>query len=198
MLTIVAAASLDGVIGRDNGLPWRLPEDLKHFKKTTLGKPVLMGRRTLESIGNKPLPGRTTLLLSTSATTAPAGTHLVRSVDDGVRLARELAPHHDELMVLGGGEVYAHTLPRADKIVLTVVCAHVVGDAHFPPLPTGWVEQRSLTRVHAADDKNTHAMVFLTLWPADRVPAEVADDDAVAFSWPAANFAARYGIPQND
>ena len=110
MLTVVVASSNNGVIGRDNGLPWRLPMDLKHFKKTTLGKPVLMGRKTLASLSDKPLPGRENIVLS--RTSGPVqGVHLARNVDDAVAIGQRF---NDELMVLGGGDIYALTVPRAE------------------------------------------------------------------------------------
>ena len=92
-------------------------------------------------------------------------------------------------MILGGGEIYALTVPRADKIVLTVVLTNVVGDAHFPPLPSGFVEDVAATWTHPADDKNTHAMVFLTLWREGKAPADVV---TAPFSWPSAAFDARF------
>ena len=184
-ITIVVASSNNGVIGSENGLPWRLPVDLKHFKKTTNGKPVLMGRRTLASIGDKPLPGRDTIMLSRTSA-AVDGTHLARTIDEAIEIGRRF---NDELLILGGGEIYAQTIPLADKIVLTVVLADVVGDAHFPPLPSGFVEDIARTHTHPADDKNTHAMVFLTLWREGKAPADV---ETVPFSWPSAAFDARF------
>lgn len=185
MITIVVASSNNGVIGRGNGLPWRLPVDLKHFKKTTLGKPVIMGRRTLASLGDKPLPGRENVVVST--TSAPvAGTHLARTIDEAVEIAQRF---NDEAMILGGGNIYAQTVSLADKIVLTVVLTDVVGDTHFPPLTSGWVEDVGSTHTHPADDKNTHAMVFLTLWREGNVPAGV---ETAPFSWPSAAFDARF------
>ncbi len=182
-ITLVAAADLDGVIGRDNGLPWRLPADLAHFKKTTMGKPVIMGRRTLASIGDKPLPGRETVVLSRSHVDVD-NVHSATTFADAVAVA---ARFNDEVMVLGGGEVYRLALPVADEIVLTVVLAHVGGDTHFPPLLNGWHEDATQTRVHEADAKNAHAMVFLRLH---------RDSSGAPFSWPSATFAARFTKPE--
>lgn len=182
-ITLVAAADLDGVIGRDNGLPWRLPADLAHFKKTTMGKPVIMGRRTLASIGDKPLPGRETVVLSRSPVVVD-NVHSATTLDEAVAIAGRF---NDEVMVLGGGEVYRLAVPVADEIVLTVVLAHVGGDTHFPPLPDGWFEDAAHTRVHEADAKNAHAMVFLRLH---------RDASGVPFSWPSAAFAARFAKPE--
>ena len=179
MLTVVAASSNNGVIGRDNGLPWRLPVDLKHFKKTTIGKPVLMGRRTLASIGDKPLPGRENIVLSRSS--APvAGTHVVATIDEGIAFARQF---NDELMILGGGEIYALTVPRADKIVLTVVLTNVVGDAHFPPLPSGFVEDVAATWTDLRVQPRLMLLAGMCGIPLS---------GSAPFSWPSAAFDARF------
>jgi dihydrofolate reductase len=146
----------NGVIGRAGGLPWHLPDDLKFFKVVSFGKPVLMGRRTFESIG-KPLPGRRNLVLSRAAGSAP-GVEYVRSVEQ----ARSLAAGAAELCVIGGAEVYALALPLATRIYLTRVHAVVAGDVHFPLKDfSGWRQSESVA--HAADNRHAYAMSFVTL-----------------------------------
>ncbi len=129
-ISLIAALDRHRAIGRDNDLPWRLPDDLKRFKALTLGKPVLMGRRTAESLG-RALPGRLNLVLTRRGTVPFEGMQAVASVDEAVAVAE--AQGADELCVIGGGEVYALALDRADVLQLTEV-ATVVEDAHafFP------------------------------------------------------------------
>jgi dihydrofolate reductase len=158
-VALVVAMADNGVIGRDGRLPWHLPDDLKYFKVVTYGKPVLMGRRTFESIG-KPLPGRRNLVLS-RAGAGPAsrpGVEYVASVDQALVLAAGAA----ELCVIGGAEVYALALPLASRIYLTRVQALVEGDRYFPLRDfSGWRESESV--LHAADERHAYAMSFQTL-----------------------------------
>ncbi|HPF57867.1 MAG TPA: type 3 dihydrofolate reductase [Candidatus Competibacteraceae bacterium] len=126
-LALIAALSHNRVIGCNNRLPWRLPADLRFFKQTTMGKPLLMGRRTWESIG-RPLPGRRMIVLSRdSACHAPGGV-VVHSLDN----ALELAGAVPEIMVIGGGSLYAQALPLAARLYLTVIEAEISGDTWFP------------------------------------------------------------------
>ncbi len=134
--TIVVAAARRGVIGRDNTLPWRLPEDLKHFKATTLGHTLIMGRNTFESIG-RPLPGRRTIVLSRSPGWHADGVLRAASLQDALALAAR-APH-GEVFVVGGAQVYRDALPLADRVILTEIDLDVDGDAFFPALdPSTW------------------------------------------------------------
>jgi dihydrofolate reductase len=156
LLTAVFAASDNDVIGRDNALPWHLPADLAQFKRLTMGKPILMGRRTYESIG-RPLPGRRNLVMSRSGFSAP-GVETVRSVEE----ALELVAGEPELANIGGAEVFRLALPRTDRVYLTRVHATVEGDTFLPPLPAS--EWREVVREErAADERNAWAMSFLTL-----------------------------------
>jgi dihydrofolate reductase len=156
-VALVVAMSDNGVIGRQGGLPWHLPDDLKYFKVVTFGKPVLMGRRTLESIG-KPLPGRRNLVLSRTDSGSVAGVEYVRSIEQALALAASAA----ELCVIGGAEVFALALPLATRIYLTRVHAVVAGDVYFPLRDfSGWRESESIA--HPADDRHAYAMSFLTL-----------------------------------
>jgi len=132
-LSMIVAVAQNRVIGRNNALPWYLPNDLKYFKQTTLGKPVIMGRKTYESIG-KPLPGRTNIVITRQADYQPEGVKVVSSVEDARALAESvcLIDGQEEAMIMGGAEIYALCLPVCDRLYLTEVHAEVEGDAWFP------------------------------------------------------------------
>ncbi len=133
-LAIIVACSRNRVIGRDNGLPWHLPEDLKHFKAVTMGKPMIMGRKTFESIG-RPLPGRTTLVVTRQPDWGAEGVVVCRNLDEALEVANKFVPAEDpEIIVAGGEEIYRQCLPLADRIYLTRVETEVEGDAFFPEL----------------------------------------------------------------
>jgi dihydrofolate reductase len=156
-IALVVAVADNGVIGRDGGLPWNLPDDLKHFKSVTLGKPVLMGRRTFESIG-KPLPGRRNLVLTHGTLAAAEGVEVVASID----AALELVAREPELCVIGGAGLFEQLLPEATRIYLTRVHGEIAGDVHFPPWDAAhWHEIER--REHPADARHAYAMSFLTL-----------------------------------
>lgn len=162
MVSLIVAAAENNVIGRQGQLPWHLPADLQHFKKLTLGHPIVMGRRTFESIG-RVLPGRPNIVVTTQASwPAPAGVLLAHSLPEALALAAQ-QPGGAEVCVIGGGEIYRAALPAADVVHLTEVHTTVPdGDTFFPDLsPTTWREE---TRErHAADAKNPHAYSFVTL-----------------------------------
>jgi dihydrofolate reductase len=133
-LTLLAARARNGTIGRDGGLPWHLPEDLRHFRQTTLGHPIVMGRRTFESIG-RPLPGRRTIVLTRDAAWSHPGCERAGSLEDA--LAR--CAGAPEVFVVGGGAVYAAAMPIADRLIVTDVEIDVDGDVLFPPIdPARW------------------------------------------------------------
>jgi len=161
---LIVAMARERVIGRDNGLPWHLSEDLRHFKALTMGKPMIMGRRTWESIG-RPLPGRTSIVLSTrTALALPAGVQQATTLGDALALARAIADRDgvDELMVIGGAAVYAAALPHAMRIHLTEIDLSVPGDAFFPSLePSAWRESAREEGVGAAEPRLRYR--FLTL-----------------------------------
>ena len=154
---LVVAAAENGVIGRDNALPWRLPEDLRRFKALTLGKPVLMGRRTYDSIG-RALPGRRNLVLTRNRRWQAADVHVVHSLAEALAQAAP-AP---ELLVIGGEALFRDLLHQAERIYLTRVHATLAGDTHFPALdPGAW---REVTREHhPADARHAYPMSFITL-----------------------------------
>ena len=126
-ITLVAAMAEGNVIGLNNTMPWHLPEDLKHFKATTLGKPVIMGRKTFDSIG-RPLPGRQNIVITRQADWQRDGVTVVHSLPDALALAANV----DEVCVIGGADVYRQALPLADRLCLTHITLSVVGDATFP------------------------------------------------------------------
>ena len=157
-LVLIAALDRNRAIGRDNTLPWHLPDDLRHFKALTLGKPLLMGRKTAQALG-RALPGRRNLVLTRSGQVPFAGMQAVPSVADALQLAS--ADGAGELCVIGGGEVYALCLPRATRMFLTHVDTKVDGaDAFFPMFdPAPWtVVNRDR---HAADARHAHAFEFV-------------------------------------
>ena len=157
-LELVVAVAENDVIGRGNQLPWHLPADLRHFKSLTLGKPILMGRKTFESIG-RALPGRLNIVLSRSPGFSPLDCVVVKTLDDA-RLAAGTQP---ELMVIGGSELYRQCLPLARRIYLTLIHTRIEdGDTMFH----GWrgAEWQATSRErHEADEKNLHAYSFITL-----------------------------------
>lgn len=156
-LSLVAALDDNGLIGRAGGLPWRLPNDLKHFKRLTRGKTVLMGRRTWESLG-RPLPERDNWVITRDAGYQAPGARVFASLD----CALSAAPRQAELMVIGGAEVYRQTLPLARRLYLTRVHASVDGDTWFPDFNAdafAIVDRED----HAADERHAHAYSFLTL-----------------------------------
>jgi dihydrofolate reductase len=156
-LSLVVAASINNVIGSDGGLPWHLPDDLRHFKQLTTGKPVVMGRRTFESIG-RPLPDRRNIVMTRDPAYAATGCDVVSSVSEVLDLAGDA----EELMIIGGGQVYRDFLEYADRIYLTRVRANIEGDTHFPGIDeAAW--QLVSSEHHAADEKHRYAfdlMVF--------------------------------------
>ena len=159
-IALIVAAAENGVIGRAGQLPWHLPDDLKRFKALTMGKPMLMGRRTFESIG-RALPGRTSLVLTHAPNwPAPAGALAVQSLDEALAAARQRGAA--ELAVIGGADVFRLALPRARRIDLTRVHAELSGDVYFPALdPREWRETERIG--HPADARHTHAMTFCVL-----------------------------------
>lgn len=141
-LAMIVAMASNGVIGRNNQLPWYLPNDLKYFKATTMGKPIIMGRKTFESIG-KPLPGRTNIVVTRNPEWREEGVRVVQEPRAAVELARQVAliDGAAEVMVIGGAQLYAELLPQADRLYCTQVHAEVEGDACFPALDAGqWRE----------------------------------------------------------
>jgi dihydrofolate reductase len=154
-ISLVVAASSNNVIGRDGGLPWHLPDDLRQFKRLTTGKPVIMGRRTFESIG-KPLPDRRNIVMTRDPDFAADGCDIVSSLSE----ALDLVDESEEAMIIGGGLVYHDFMPLADRIYMTRVQADVAGDTHFPDIDEA--EWRLVSSEHhAADDEHRYAFDVL-------------------------------------
>ncbi|MBL8266709.1 type 3 dihydrofolate reductase [Steroidobacter sp.] len=157
MLSIIVAVADNGVIGSANQLPWRLPDDLKRFKALSLGKPIVMGRKTFDSIG-KPLPGRLNIVISRQPGLQIPGCTVVTSIDDAIATAQP-AP---EIVIVGGAEIYRQALPKVSTIHVTRVHAAVDGDVVFPELrEQEW--QEVAKEYHPADDRHAHAFTFSTL-----------------------------------
>ena len=155
--SLVIAQAANRVIGRDNRMPWHLPADLAHFKRITMGHPVIMGRKTWESIG-RALPGRLNIVISRTPSFNAPGATVVHSLDEAFLAAADA----DEGFVIGGGQIYAEALPTADRIYLTEVSAEVEGDTTFPALDRSqWHE--TIMGERAPDERNAHPLRFLLL-----------------------------------
>ncbi len=157
LVSLIVAMAQNGVIGRDNALPWKLSEDLKRFKAATLGKPILMGRKTFESIG-RALPGRVNLVLTRDRDWSADGVLVVHSVEQALRAAQGA----EEVVAIGGAEIYRLVLPFARRIYMTHVHADVPGDTFFPDFDsTQWVDVDS--DEYPADERNSYPVTFVTL-----------------------------------
>lgn len=160
-LVIVAAVAKNGVIGRDNRLIWRLKSDMKHFRAITLGKPVIMGRKTYDSIG-KPLPGRTNIVLTRARGLQIEGVKVAHNLDQALSMAGFAAQTlgAGEAIVAGGGELYAATMPLAVRMEVTEVDIEPEGDARFPPIdPRMWRETARESHSAGSDDEAAFAFV---------------------------------------
>lgn len=154
-ITLIAAVARNGVIGAGNALPWRLPEDLKRFKALTLGHPIVMGRKTWESLG-RPLPGRTNIVVSRAANFYAPGATLVGSLVEA--MAAAAATGCDEVFIIGGAEIYRLALPLAQRLQLTEIDRDFAGDVHFPAIdPALW--QETARESHQAEAGFAYAFV---------------------------------------
>jgi dihydrofolate reductase len=161
--SLVVAKARNGVIGRDNRLPWRLPEDLAYFKRVTMGHPVIMGRRTWESIG-RALPGRHNIVVSRNPAYAAPGATVVGSLDEAWRVAGSSPEADDttEVCVIGGTSLFAEALPTADRIHLTEVEADVAGDTYFPPFDRAAFTEHEVAR-QPRDERHEHPFRIVVL-----------------------------------
>ncbi|WP_293374990.1 dihydrofolate reductase [Nevskia sp.] len=165
-LTLIAALAANRVIGRNGDLPWRLPDDLKRFKRLTLGKTVLMGRKTWDSLG-RPLPDRDNWVLSRDEAFKPVGATVFATLDQALNAAQ-----NRELMVIGGAELYRQTLAIATRLELTEVQADIDGDTWFPSFDTAdWIETASAT--HAVDERHAFPFRFVTFERSSEVGAKL-------------------------
>lgn len=158
-ISFMVAASGNNVIGKNNDLPWRLPNDLKYFKNTTWGMPVVMGRKTFESSGTA-LPGRTNIVITRNRDWTAPGARTVKTLDEALQAAKETDAR--ELFIIGGGEIFREALPLAGRIYMTRVHAQVDGDTFFPEIDQAEWELVS-NQDHPADEKHAYAYSF-QLW----------------------------------
>lgn len=157
LISIIVAVAENGVIGKDNQLLWRLPDDLKRFKKLTTGHPIIMGRKTFDSIG-KPLPGRTSIVITRNPDYKMDGILVSHSLEEALDEARKL--DNNEAFVIGGGELYTQALPIADRLYITEVLTKIPGDTFFEnKYPQEWIETERT--VHEADDRHQFAFNFV-------------------------------------
>ena len=154
-ITLVVAAAENGVIGKDGAIPWRISEDLKRFKALTMGSPIVMGRKTWDSLPKKPLPGRTNIVVTRQADWAAEGAVTAHSLQDAIAKAADA----EEIFVIGGAEIYAAAMPFATAIELTEVHAAFDGDAVLPPLQGDWDE--AFREGHQTDGGLAYSFVTL-------------------------------------
>ncbi len=155
IISLVCAMAKNRVIGQDNKMPWHLPADLKHFKAVTMSKPIVMGRKTYESIG-RPLPGRQNVIISRNTGYTVDGCDVVHSIDEAI----ELLSTHEEIMIIGGGFLYSQMISQADKLYLTFIDLEVDGDTLFPEFEHLKMNEVSRTKC-MKDDKNPYDYQFV-------------------------------------
>ena len=155
-ISMIAAMTDDRVIGIKNTLPWKLPNDMKWFRQNTLGKPIVMGRKTFESFGAKALPGRTNIIITRDKTYQAEDSVVVYSIDEALQAAGDV----EEVMIIGGASFYEQMLPKSDRLYLTLVHAEIEGDAWFPQFDLNdWNESESIE--HDKDEKNSYPHKFV-------------------------------------
>lgn len=157
-ISMIVAMTEGRVIGIKNSLPWKLPNDMKWFRKNTMGKPIVMGRKTFESFGAKPLPGRINIIISRDKSYQASDSIVVHSVDEAIKAAGDV----DEVMIIGGASFYEQMLPKADRLYLTFVHAELDGDAWFPEINNNdWNKVEKID--NKKDEKNRYAHSFVVL-----------------------------------
>jgi len=168
---IIAAAARNGVIGKGGAMPWHIPSDLQFFKKTTYGRPVIMGQKTWASLKRRPLPGRLNIVLTRRADFAAEGATICRSLAEAVRLAKAEAAktHENEIFIIGGGEIFRQALPLADKIYLTEIQADIAGDTFFPALsPARWRQAAAAPIQQGEGDSHSYCLLTYEKAPAHK------------------------------
>lgn len=156
-LTLISALSENYVIGKDNSLPWKLPDDMKFFMKTTTGHPIIMGRKSFQSLGSKPLKNRKNIVLTSKGDFSAEGVETAKDIDQAIVLAKKNT--NSTIFIIGGGEIYQQFLPFATHMILTHVHAVVEGDAYFPSFnPEEWVVTKQ--ELHPADERHAYAFTF--------------------------------------
>ncbi len=161
-IAMIAAMAQNRIIGADNDMPWHLPADLKHFKAITLGKAVIMGRKTYESIG-KALPGRPNIVITSNKDYSLSDATVVDSPESAFEVAKALSNGVEEIMVIGGGTIYQAFLDKADTLYLTHIDLEVAGDTQFPDYEAAASWKEVSREAHSADEKNAHSYTFVTL-----------------------------------
>jgi len=157
-ISMIAAMTEERVIGIKNTLPWKLPNDMKWFRENTMGKPIIMGRKTFESFGAKALPGRTNIIITRDKNYQAEGGIVVHSIDEALTAAGDV----EEVMIIGGASFYEQMLQKADRLYLTFVHASLKGDAWFPEINNNdWNKVEKIN--HKKDDKNQYPHTFLIL-----------------------------------
>ena len=157
-ISMIAAMTEERVIGIKNTLPWKLPNDMKWFRKNTMGKPIVMGRKTFESFGAKALPGRTNIIITRDESYQASDSIVVHSIDEALKAAGDV----DEVMIIGGASFYEQMLPKTDRLYLTFVHAELDGDAWFPEINNNdWNKVEKI--VHKKDKENRYAHSFIIL-----------------------------------
>ncbi|OJJ11118.1 diacylglycerol kinase [Alphaproteobacteria bacterium AO1-B] len=162
-IVVIAAVAKNGIIGADNDMPWRLSSDLKRFKAMTLGKPVIMGRKTFLSFGGKPLPGRPHIVISRDPEYKPDGAEAATSLESAMDRAREIAADTsvDVIAIIGGGQIYAQAMDLADRLEITEVVAEPIGDTRFPEIDTAiWSETARVSGEQT--EKDSAPFTFVT------------------------------------
>jgi len=157
-ISMIVAMAEDRVIGLDNQMPWHLPADLQHFKKVTLGKPIIMGRKTYDSIG-RPLPGRLNIVVSRDVNLQIDGVTCVNTVEQALAAVSDV----EEVMIIGGATIYEYFLPVANRLYLTLIDLKTPGDTCFPDYAAQGQWSTLTSEHYAADEKNAHDLTFLTL-----------------------------------
>ncbi|MBY9082064.1 dihydrofolate reductase [Paenibacillus sp. HN-1] len=162
-ISLIWAMGLDGVIGKGGTMPWHLPRDFAFFKERTMGRTMLMGRKTWDSLGGKPLPGRTSIVLTRDASFSAEGAKVVHSLEEALQAAGD----ETELMVIGGAEIYKITLPVANRLIVTLIEESFDGDTFFPEIDwSQWTEVSSEPGIR--DEKNRYGYRFVVYERLDR------------------------------
>lgn len=157
-VSLIAAMDKNRVIGADNDMPWHLPDDLKFFKANTMNKPVVMGRKTFESIGSRPLPNRRNLVISRNVGFNAQGVEVFHSIEEALKTCVS----DEEVIIMGGGQLYKQMMPFANKLYVTLVDAEVKGDTTFPEWASEEWQEISKDR-HDKDERHAYAFEFVTL-----------------------------------
>ena len=164
-ISIIVAASENNVIGRENDIPWHLPDDLKHFRKKTSGHPIIMGRKTFESLPSGALPKRTNIVVSRDGSYKAEGAQVASTLEEAIMFAQK--DEKEEIFIIGGAEIYKHAIPIANYLYFTRVHAWIKGDKEFPDIGPEWEE---ITREgHPVDAEHKMACTFFTYKKADRL-----------------------------